>query len=80
MLRKPAFAITTASLYLLLYLIFIFYSASPSLVMLMFAFSPLLIIWMAYIIIRYGTYTGEELKENEEWGYEDKRKEDLGVM
>jgi len=35
---------------------------------------------MAYVIIRYGRYTGRELKDNEEWGYEDRKKEDLGIM
>lgn len=80
MLRSSAFAIIAGSLYFLIYLILIFSNVSPNLVVIMFTFSPFLIIWMAYTIIRYGEYTGEELKENEEWGYEDRKKEDLGIM
>ena len=80
MLRSSAFAITAGSLYFLLYLILIFSNVSPNLVVIMFTFSPFIIVWMAYTIIRYGKYTGEELKETDEWGYEDRKKEDLGFM
>ena len=48
--------------------------------MVMFMLSPLLILWMAYTIIRYGKYTGRELVEGEEWAYEDKEKDKLGLL
>jgi len=38
----------------------------------MFSISPFLVVWMAYTIIRYGPYNGRELKEDEEYGYQDK--------
>ncbi|MDB5119279.1 MAG: hypothetical protein JWN56_497 [Sphingobacteriales bacterium] len=43
----------------------------------MFLFSPLVVLYMVYSVIRYGKYTGKELMENEEWGYEDMDKEQL---
>ncbi len=79
MTTKMIFAITAASIYLLIFLFFIFLD-KPSIASWMFLFSPIVIIWMAYIIIRYGKYTGTELAPGEEWGYEDKRKEDFGMF
>lgn len=46
----------------------------------MFLFSPIVIMYLAYVIIRYGEYKGRELKENEEWAYGDKKKEELGIF
>jgi len=40
-----------------------------------FSFSPIVIIAMVYNVIRHGKYTCRELKEGEEWGYEDWIKE-----
>jgi Ca2+/Na+ antiporter len=80
MLRNPVFAISAVSAYFLAYLLLIFFNSLFNVVILMFSLSPFLIVWMAYIIIRYGKYTGTELKEDEEWGYEDKKKEELGIM
>ena len=80
MFKTPTFAITAGSLYLLLYIIVAQLQLSQRLVLLMFALSPVLILWMIYVTIRHGKYSGEELKEGEEWGYEDKKKEDLRVF
>jgi hypothetical protein len=38
----------------------------------MFSLSPFLVIWMAYTILKYAPFNGRELKENEEYGYQDK--------
>jgi len=46
--------------------------------LLLFAISPVLVVWMVYSVLRYGTYIGRELKPGEEWGYEDKNRDDLG--
>lgn len=79
MTAKVIFAITAASTYLLLFLFFIFMN-KPSIASWMFLFSPIVILWMAYMIIKFGKYSGVELKPGEEWGYEDKKKEDLGMF
>ena len=38
----------------------------------MFFLSPILLVSLAYSIIRYGKYSGKELDENQEWGYQDR--------
>lgn len=65
---------------LLLYVILLVTGWSPPLTGIIFFLSPLFVIWMAYRIIRYDTYHGKELEENEEWGYADKNKDELGMF
>jgi len=72
MLRNPAFATTVVTGYLALYYILFYTGASESVITAMFACSPILMVWMAITIIKYGKYTGKELREHEEWGYEDR--------
>ena len=79
MTSKVIFSIASASLYLLVFLVFVFMEYTV-VVSCMFLLSPLVILWMAYTIIRHGVYSGKELGEKEEWGYEDKKKEDLGLF
>ncbi len=43
----------------------------------MFVISPFLVLWMAYTILSYAPYTGAELEEDEEWGYQDLDKDEL---
>lgn len=76
MLRNPVFSVAFVSAYLALYYIF-FAAGLENLVALMFLFSPLLVAWMAVTILKYGKYKGREFEEGEEWGYGDKRKEEL---
>jgi len=45
----------------------------------LFFLSPFLVIWMVYRVIRYDTYHGNELNDDE-WGYADKKKEDLNMF
>lgn len=72
MLRDASFAIKVVSVYLLIYLIVIVGGYSLRLALLMFSVSPVLLAWMFYIVIRYGSYKGRELKEDEEWAYLDR--------
>jgi hypothetical protein len=65
---------------LLLYVILLATGWSPPLTGLIFFLSPFAVIWMVYRVIRYDTYHGKELKENEEWGYSDKNKDDLNMF
>jgi hypothetical protein len=80
MFRKPSFPVAVVSIILLIYCVLINFNVSLSLVYFIFSISPFLLIWVAYTIIRYGKYEGKELGENEEWGYQDKNKEDLDVV
>ena len=72
MLRKPAFATAFVTAYLVLYYILFYAGASEDIITTLFALSPFLVIWMAIVILKRGKYTGAELNENEEWGYQDK--------
>jgi hypothetical protein len=45
----------------------------------MFLVSPFLLIWMVVTVLKSGKYEGPELGENE-FGYQDKNKDDLGIF
>ena len=76
---RASFAIGFVSVYLFAFLI-VLHAGYGRLVWLMFMASPLLVIWMVYSVIKFGKYSGKELGEDEEWGYEDKSREELGVF
>jgi hypothetical protein len=78
--KDHKFATILVTTYLVIYTILHQAGASLNVLGGMFVLSPFLVIWMAYTILRYGTYNGRELKENEEWGYQDKNKNDLGTF
>jgi hypothetical protein len=75
MLRKPVFAVAFVTVYLALYCIF-FIAGYHNIIAYMFMLSPILVIWMVISILKYGKYSSTELKPNEEWGYEDKKREE----
>ncbi len=68
------------TLYLLVYTVLHQSGASLTLLSVMFVASPFLVIWMAYTILKHASYNGRELNEDEEWGYQDKNKDELGVF
>jgi hypothetical protein len=78
MLRKPSFAVTLTSVILFVYCLLIIRN-SP-LAYFIFSISPFLVLWTVYTVIRFGIFKGKELNNDEEWGYEDKNKEELGVF
>jgi len=80
MFRKPRFAVIVVSAVLAGYCALIGLGLYLPIACFIFAISPFLIAWMAFSIIKYGSYPGKELKENEEWGYQDMDKEKLGVF
>ena len=80
MFKKPSFVVAFVTGVLLLYCILIGFNLLLPIVNVVFAISPFLLLWMCYSIIRYGTYDGKELQQDEEWGYEDKGKEELWVF
>jgi len=71
MLRNPAFATTFVTLYLVIYTVLFHTDTSLAILTIMFAASPFLVAWMAITIMKYGKYSGRELDDNEEWGYQD---------
>jgi len=77
-MNRSTFAIAFSTLYLLLFLVAVQLGYS-TLTWILFLLCPFNILYLAYSVIRYGKYTGTELKENEEWGYEDIDKDEVGT-
>jgi len=80
MIKKPLVAVTIVSIILVIYCVLINFGICSPLVYFIFGISPLLLGWVAYTIIRFGIYRGKEFDDNEEWGYQDKRKEELDIL
>jgi hypothetical protein len=80
MFRKPAVVTAVVTVYLVLYYILFHAGASDNIIISMFIASPFLVIWMVITILKNGHYKGPELKEDEEWGYQDRDKNSLGTF
>ncbi len=65
-------AIGLVSFILLVYATLGAFQIFPGFVLLIFSLSPLFVIWMVWVVLKYGTYDGRELKEGEEYGYGDR--------
>lgn len=76
-MKSHKIPVILVSLYLLVFTILSRLDTSIDLMVLLFAISPILVIWMVYSVLKYGTYSGKELQPGEEWGYEDKNRDEL---
>lgn len=74
--RTPVFVVSGL---LLLYILLVITSSLPVIAGIIFSLSPLLVVWLVYKVIRFGK-TVKELKEENEWGYADKSKDELGMF
>lgn len=79
MLRNHIFSVSFIIIYLFIYFILIQFEATLRYGFLMLSLSPVLVSWMVYTILKYGEYKGKELGEDE-YGYADKNKEELGIF
>lgn len=81
MMRNPKFATWVVSGYLVVYCVLLGLGTGfwRAIAVQMFFFSPVFVGWMAYTIVRFGRFTGEELAEGEEFGYNDRCTSSLGV-
>jgi hypothetical protein len=66
------------TLYLVVYTFLHQSGASLRILGAMFLLSPFLVGWMAYTILKHAPYKGRELAADEEWGYGDRTKDQLG--
>jgi hypothetical protein len=73
LLRKPLFAVVVVSVSLTVYCTLIGFNILLPVAYFIFALSPVLLLWLVYIVIRFGVYKGEELQVGEEWRYGDKK-------
>ena len=71
MLRNDSFSAGVVTVYLLIYVVLLQFNHTQNFAFFMLLFSPLLICWMVYTILKHGKYHGKELG-NDEFGYQDK--------
>lgn len=79
MLRNDTFSVVFVTLYVFTYCVLLQFESTLSFAIGMLLFSPFLVFWMVYTILKYGKYNGKGLG-NDEFGYQDKNKDDLGVF
>jgi hypothetical protein len=77
--RIPA-PVYIVSAILLIYTGLINFNVPPKITMFLFFISPFLVIWMVISVLKSKTFTGKDLEEDEEWGYADKKRDDLGMF
>lgn len=77
--RIPA-PVLIVSAFLIVYVLLMSANVNSVITRFLFIFSPFLVIWMVISVLQSKTFTAKELEEEEEWGYADKRKEDLGMF
>lgn len=63
MLKNPNFAATLTTLYLLVYTIVTVNAWAPDTSLLMFLFSPVLVLWLVYTVLKYGEPSGRTFEE-----------------
>jgi hypothetical protein len=80
MREKISLPVILVSALLVLHVMILSVNGPAAITWFLFAVSPFLLIWMVISVLRSDSYTGKELEDNDEWGYADKGKEDLGIF
>ena len=80
MLKNPAFVVAAVTLYLVVYTVLFHTGASMNILLTMFLISPALVLWMVYVVLKYGKFDNKELEPDQEWGYSDRSRESLGTF
>ena len=80
MLMKPALSVIVISAVLVVYCALINFEILLPVVYFIFSISPFLLLWLASSVLRDRRFTVRELKEEEEWGYQDRNRDDLDVL
>lgn len=71
-MKTDEIAISIVSAIFLVYVSFVLFEIHLNIVFLILLFSPAMVIYMVYSVLKYGLYRGHELKEGQEFGYLDK--------
>jgi hypothetical protein len=77
--RRERIPVLVVSGLLLLYIFLIVTSSLPVITGIIFSVSPLLVVWLAYNVVRFGKPV-TELKDGDEWGYADKSRDEPGMV
>ena len=80
MFRNPIFSTIIVTSFLVVYQVLCVLGIASAITFTIFFISPLLIIWMVLSILKDKKTNVRELKEEEEWGYNDVDKDSLGVF
>lgn len=80
MLKNPGFVVAAVTLYLVVYTVLFHTGASMNVLVSMFLVSPVLVLWMVYVVLKYGKFDSKELEPDQEWGYSDRSRESLGTF
>jgi fatty acid desaturase len=78
--KRETIPVITVTSLLLIYCLLIVARVAPLVILIIYVLSPFLITWMVYSIIRHGSFKAKELHKEEDWGYADTNKEDLGAF
>jgi len=79
MLRNDKFVTGLVTVYMLVYIALLQEEGTRDYAFLMLLISPLLFACMVFTILKYGKFSGRELG-NDEFGYQDKMKDELGMF
>ena len=79
MLHNATFSVWFATIYLFIYWQLLQFENTKDYGIIMFLFSPFVVCWMVYTVLKHGKYSGPELGD-QEFGYQDKQKDELGVL
>jgi hypothetical protein len=77
---KAPIAIVIATIYLVVFYILLYINASLLLTALLYLSIPAVIIGMVFVVLLDDSYDYPELPGNDEWGYRDKKKDDLWIV
>ena len=79
MLHNATFSGVFVTIYLVAYCIMLQVPALLPIAEAMLLFSPVLILWMVFTVLKHGKHNNTELN-SEEFGYQDKNKNELGIF
>ena len=79
MLRNTTFAAIFSTSYLVVYIVMLNVPVFLPYAELMLLLSPALMLWLVYAALKYGRHNNTTLGD-EEFGYQDKNKNELGIF
>jgi hypothetical protein len=77
---KATTAVAIATIYLVVFYILLNFNAGALFTMLVYLSLPVVIVGMVFIILLDDSIKYPELPDNDEWGYRDKKKDDLWIV